>query len=87
MIKNLSKKRFIIFLSVALFLVLVIFIQYVVLSVLKNQERSLNAQLDIITDQIEGIPTDVTDEDKKDHSRWENGYIYDDEQDSIMIEN
>lgn len=87
MIKNLSKKRFIIFLSVALFLVLVIFIQYVVLSVLKNQERGLNAQLDIITDQIEGIPTDVTDEDKKDHSRWENGYIYDDEQDSIMIEN
>ena len=87
MIKNLSKKRFIIFLSVALFLVLVIFIQYVVLSVLKNQERGLNAQLDTITDQIEGIPTDVTDEDKKDHSRWENGYIYDDEQDSIMIEN
>ena len=36
MIKNLSKKRFIIFLSVALFLVLVIFIQYVVLSVLKK---------------------------------------------------
>lgn len=87
MIKNLSKKRFIIFLSVALFLVLVIFIQYVVLSVLKNQERGLNTQLDTITEQIEGIPTDVTDGDKKDHSRWENGYIYDDEQDSIMIEN
>lgn len=79
MIKNLSKVRFILFLTVAAFLVVVIFVQFIVLSVLRGQEQALNNQLEDINIQIEQIPKDVTQEDKKDHARWDLGYVYDDE--------
>lgn len=84
MIKNLTKARFFLILGVAIFLALVILIQFIVLSVLRGQEQNLNNQLNDITSQIEEIPKDVSYDDKKDYARWELGYKYDDE--NVFIE-
>ena len=84
MIKNLSKSRFLLILSVVIFLAVVLIVQFIVLFVLRTQSQNLDSQLTDINAQIEQIPDDVSNEDKTDYARWDLGYIYDDE--NVLIE-
>jgi len=84
MIKNLSKSRFKLILGVAIFLVVVLVVQFIVLFILRSESQVLDDQLSSINQEIEQIPDDVSDEDKKDYARWDLGYVYDDE--DILIE-
>jgi len=84
MIKNLSKSRFLLILSVVIFLAVVLIVQFIVLFVLRTQSQNLDSQLTDINAQIEQIPDDVSNEDKTDYARWDLGYIYDDE--DVLIE-
>jgi len=84
MIKNLTKSRFLLILSVVIFLAVVLLVQFIVLLVLRTQSQNLDNQLTDINSQIEQIPDNISDQDKTDYARWDLGYIYDDE--DVLIE-
>ena len=86
MIKHLSKRRFLLLLSVAIFLVVVLLVQFIILFTMRSQGHALDGQLAQINSQIENLPDTVTDQDKKDKARWEEGYVNEDEKGNILIE-
>jgi len=84
MYKNLSKQRFILLICVALFLIVIVFAQFIVLSVLRTKELSVNSNLNKLQDEIAASPTNPTEDNIEDALR-NDGYVYDDELDSIVV--
>ena len=78
MYKNLSKQRFILLICVALFLIVIVFAQFIVLSVLRTKELSVNSNLNKLQDEIAASPTNPTEDNIEDALR-NDGYVYDDE--------
>ncbi|MBR1925307.1 MAG: hypothetical protein IJ837_00445 [Clostridia bacterium] len=78
MYKNLSKQRFILIICIALFLIVIVFAQFIVLSVLKTKELSLNSKLDKIQDEVSASPQNPNEENIEDALR-NDGFVYDDE--------
>ena len=78
MYKNLSKQRFILLICVALFLIVIVFAQFIVLSVLRTKEISVNSNLNKLQDEIEASTKNPTDSAIEDALR-EDGYVYDGE--------
>ena len=78
MYKNLSKQRFILLICVALFLIVIVFAQFIVLSVLRTKELSVNSNLNKLQDEIAASPTNPTEDNIEDAVR-NDGYVYDDE--------
>ena len=78
MYKNLSKQRFILLISIALFLIVIVFAQFIVLSVLRTKELSVNSNLDKLQHELNESQKNPTEDDIIDALR-EDGYVYDGE--------
>lgn len=78
MYKNLSKPRFILIICVAIFLLVILFAQFIALSILRTQNQSLDEELLTKEQILNSNNSNITKETLEDDLR-KNGYIYDGE--------
>ena len=84
MYKNLSKPRFILILCVAIFLLVILFAQFIVLSVLRTNNKSVNKELEIKENQYAASQERVKDAESTKDALRDEGYVYNDE--NVLIE-
>lgn len=77
MYKNLSKSRFILILCIAIFLLVILLSQFIVLSVLRNKNQSLNQELSIKENEQEISNQKVANDKAKEDALRKEGFVYD----------
>ena len=77
MYKNLSKSRFILILCIAIFLLVILLSQFIVLSVLRTKNQNLNQELSIKENEQEISNQKVANDKAKEDALRKDGFVYD----------
>lgn len=84
MYKNLSKSRFILILCVAIFLLVILFAQFIVLSVLRAHNQKVHQELMLKENELALSQDKLKNNESKQDSLRQEGYVYTDEE--VLIE-
>ena len=79
MYKNLSKPRFILILCIAIFLLVILFAQFITLSVLRTQNQNVNKELSLKESELNLSEQKIKDANSTKDALREEGYVYEGE--------
>ena len=80
MYKNLSKPRFILILCVAIFLLVILFSQFIVLSVLRTKNQNVNSELETKEKELALNEQKINSQNSTKDALRQEGYIYEGEE-------